>query len=135
MEHRFGNGSSARSSRAPGEGPPPVTTVRIQIKAVGQNGHDKVLGTWTLGCAPPTGTKPDPQAACAALRDYVAHYKSPPSTCGCVSERIGTRYAIISGTLDGKRVHAELQTCMCGVAERFIRDLQTATGLRSFGPP
>jgi hypothetical protein len=41
---------------------------------------------------------------------------------------------VISGTLDGRRLDARLEACMCGVAERLIRDLQVATGLWSFAP-
>ncbi|HEY7258238.1 MAG TPA: SSI family serine proteinase inhibitor [Gaiellales bacterium] len=113
---------------------PPVTTLRIQIKALGQNGHDPVLRTVTLGCAPPTGTTPDPRAACAALREYAAHFQPPASACGCAAEPIGARYAVISGTLDGRRITARLEPCMCGVADRFISDLRVATGLWSFVP-
>jgi Subtilisin inhibitor-like len=107
---------------------PHEATLRIRVMALGQNGNS-VVRTWTLGCGPPTGTHPDPRAACAALRDYAARYRQPTSACGCAAEPIGARYAVISGTLDGRRLDARLEACMCGVAERLIRDLQTATGL------
>jgi hypothetical protein len=58
----------------------------------------------------------------------------PGPACSCPGELVGTRFAIIKGTLDGKPVRAELSSCMCGVAQRLINDLQIVTGLRGFFP-
>jgi Subtilisin inhibitor-like len=106
------------------------TTLRIQIRTA--TGTDKVVKTTTLGCSPPAGTTPDPQRACAALRDYVGHYRPPSAVCSPPLPAIGSLYAIITGTVDGHRVNATLQPGeMCYVATRLVNDLYRATALRA----
>src|SRR5205085_3930997 len=112
----------------------PAATLRVRIRTLPNNGRSTLLGTMTLGCSPPTGTVTNPVAACAALRDYVSHYRPPNSSCACGASRIGTPYAVVTGMLDGKRVDASLEPCMCGVPQRFVDDLQVVTGLGSFAP-
>jgi hypothetical protein len=63
-----------------GSSSPPKPTLRIQIRAL-ENGGGKLVKTTTLGCSPPAGTTPDPQRACAALRDYAEHYRQRRSSC------------------------------------------------------
>jgi hypothetical protein len=121
LGHASGSTSAEGSAR---------TTLQIQIFSVG-NRRDTSLLTYSLGCSPPAGTKPDPAAACAALRDYVAHIDELPAyTCGCLAPRIGDRYAVITGSLDGKRVRLTLDTCRCGLTKRLVDDLEVASGLR-----
>jgi hypothetical protein len=109
---------------------PAQTTLTIRIRTFAGD----VLETSTLGCSPPAGTKADPPAACTALRDYVSHFHLTGFVCGCAVPAAATRYAVISGTLDGKRLQARLLPCMCELPWRMLRDLRIATGLTSFSP-
>ena len=117
-------------------------TLRIAIRAITPNGSTTLL-RWALSCSPPAHDllrpaanrrPPDPGTACAALRDYARRQSSrlPQSTatvCDCPGVPVGTPFALVRGTLDGKRIDVKLTSCMCGFSGRLIRDLQTATGI------
>jgi hypothetical protein len=129
----LGGGSAGSASPSSGSSPgiPPPPTLRIQIRETADNGNrGALIQSWTLGCSPPTGTKPQPEVACRALRDYVSNYTAPGG-CGCAAVRVGTPYAIIKGTLDGKPFHAVLTNCTCQPG-RLVHDLYTATGLKDY---
>jgi hypothetical protein len=53
--------------------------------------------------------------------------------CHCPLIRADSRYALVTGTLDARRVLARFGPCACGL--RFVRNLGIVTGLRSFSPP
>jgi len=128
----LGDGSAGSASHRIGSSPvlpqqPP--TLRIQIRETAYNGNrGALIQSWTLGCSPPSGTKPRPEAACRALRDYVRNLPGSPFACSCPAARIGTPYAVIKGTLDGKPFRAALTNCTC-LSGRLVRDLYIGTGL------
>jgi hypothetical protein len=129
----LGDGSASSASPPIGSSPvvPQPPTLRIQIRETADNGNrGTLIRSWTLGCSPPGGTKPQPDVACRALRDYVSNYTAPIGSCGCAAVRLGTPWAVIKGTLDGKPFRAALTTCMCGFSKRLVRDLYIATSLR-----
>ncbi len=92
-----------------------------------------VLRTRTLRCDPPAGTTPRPAAACAALRDDLRHASGAHAVCHCPAIFADSRYAVISGRLDGRRILIRFGPCACGL--RHLHDLRIVTGLRSFSPP
>lgn len=129
-----GNGTGSSGPALPVErSTPKKATMTIEIRAVSRGGS-RLVRSRTLGCNPATGSVSNTKAACTALRDYVRHSGVPGPACSCPGAPVGTRFAIIKGTLDGKPVRAELFFCMCGVAQRLIDDLQIVTGLRRFFP-
>jgi hypothetical protein len=129
-----GSAGSAPPSTGSSPGIPPHPTLRIQIRETAYNGNrGALIQSWTLGCSPPSGTKPRPEIACRALRDYVSNHVVFGG-CGCAAERVGTPYAIIKGTLDGKPFRAVLTNCTCQ-PWRLVRDLFIATSLRRFFVP
>jgi hypothetical protein len=117
----------------PGDSSPGHTALTIRVTAFAER-SEKTLETYTLRCDPPSGTAPHPAEACSALRDYQATHRPANVACGCVAETPGDRSAVISGTLDGRPLHAELGICMCGFSGRDVRDLLIATGLRRLAP-
>ena len=52
------------------------------------------------------GTATDRQAACVAIRDDVQNAAELPVVCHCPMIRADARYALVTGTLDGRRVAA-----------------------------
>jgi hypothetical protein len=110
-----------------GSHPQATAAITIQIRS-----GAKILRTETLGCRPPSGSA-HPEAACTALRSYVRNIGGSPVVCHCPLIRADSRYALVTGTLDGKRVLARFGPCACGL--RLVRDLRIVTGLRSFSPP
>ncbi len=118
----------------------PKLTLVVRVFRTTTNGHQKVTGSWRLGCSPPSGPRsavngiwmnPKPGAACQALRDYVK-LRSPNRACSCVIPSVGSRSATVAGVLDGHRVNASLPevTCRCGLSGRQVHDLQVVTGLK-----
>ena len=128
----LGDGSAGRASQSESanlSAHHPKSALRIQIEEQTANGDRRVVRVWTLDCSPVTGSKPEANAACAALRDYARNDTAPTASCGCVVLPIGTRSAVVKGTLDGKPMRAELTYCMCGYSERAVHDLEVVTGL------
>jgi hypothetical protein len=126
----LGDGSVGSASQPIGSSPvvPQPPTLRIQIKEHAGGGKVAVVQAWTLGRSPPSGRKPQPEAACRALRDYVRNYTAPTGRCGCAATRLRTPWAVITGTLDGKPIRAVVTNCTC-LSGRLVRDLYIATGL------
>jgi hypothetical protein len=129
-------GSGAASSLPHiGGGPrvPLKASLTIQIRALAKHGS-KLVHSRSLEC--PRVGEPGSYVvrACSALRDYVQHFRQPTSSCGCGAVRLGTRFAVVRGTVNGRPFKAEYSYCMCGFEQRLIRDLRTVSGLRSFAP-
>jgi hypothetical protein len=100
------------------------------------NGRDRVVHTTALMCDSSTEPTSQPGKACAAIADYAKHFRRPRSICSPVVPMIGSRYADVSGTVNGKHVSADLQPHeMCYTPKRLINDLYTATNLRGFTQP
>jgi hypothetical protein len=64
---------------------------------------------WTLGCDPPSGSHPDPQAACERLGEVGAAAFAPLPDQACAEIYGGAQRAEIAGTVDGERVDATFQ--------------------------
>jgi hypothetical protein len=118
----------------------PKLTLVVRVFKTTTNGRQKVVGSWRLGCSPPSGPRsavngawmnPKPGVACQALRDYVK-LRSPNRGCSCALPGVGSRSATVVGVLDGHRVNATLPevSCRCGLSGRQVHDLQVVTGLR-----
>lgn len=118
----------------------PKLTLVVRVFKTTTNGHQKVTGSWRLGCSPPNGPRsavngvwmnPKPGVACQALRDYVK-LRHPNRDCSCVHPRVGSASATVAGVLDGHRVNATLPegSCRCSLSGRQVHDLQVVTGLK-----
>ena len=84
-----------------------------------------VAHRYTLTCAPPAGTMPHPQTACAALADYEAYLKSKTGPTYICRGLIGrpTATAVVSGTYAGEYFLLKLDNeSWCGESTRVMHD-------------
>lgn len=65
--------------------------------------------TWTLRCGPAGGTLPRAAAACQKLAGMRSPFAPIPGDAICTEQYGGPQVAIITGTLRGSRVWAQLQ--------------------------
>ncbi len=73
--------------------------------------------TYTLGCDPPGGDHPDPEAACAALAAARRPFAPVPKDLQCTQIYGGPQTATIAGTWRGEQVSASFdRTDGCEIA-------------------
>jgi hypothetical protein len=74
---------------------------------------EQVPGTlerWTLRCAPPAGTLPTRERACAKLSDMPARaFAQVPRDAICTQIYGGPRKAVVKGTVAGQRIWASFR--------------------------
>lgn len=66
--------------------------------------------TWTLACDAPSGSHPDPPAACGRLAEVGPEaFAPPPSDRACAEIWGGPQRAVVTGTVAGVEVGATFQ--------------------------
>lgn len=109
-----GPGASPSSAGSSSPGSPSPDSARLTI--VVDNGAGSTT-TWTLTCDPIGGTHPDPEGACAALRDHPTALDPVPKDKMCAQVYGGPQRATISGTWGDEQVFASLsRTDACETA-------------------
>ncbi|HET7567180.1 MAG TPA: SSI family serine proteinase inhibitor [Gaiellaceae bacterium] len=82
------------------------TQLRIALYPAGVGGD---VETYTLRCAPAGGTVPAPGRACRTLAGLPHAFAPVPRNRVCTQIAGGPQEAIVTGTLDGRRVWARLR--------------------------
>jgi Subtilisin inhibitor-like len=70
------------------------------------NGKDGASHTRTLRCGPPSGTHPDPAAACRALARHPRALRPVPKDVGCTQQWDGPEVALVRAVLRGHRIRS-----------------------------
>jgi hypothetical protein len=91
-----------------GGGEPADRTTELRI-AFWEDSSQQDRDDWTLACEPPSGTHPDPGAACARLDETGAAAFAPVPDQACTEIYGGAQRAEISGTVAGEPVDASFQ--------------------------
>ncbi|MCW2747989.1 MAG: hypothetical protein JWP10_1131 [Nocardioidaceae bacterium] len=101
-------GSEDDGGLKPGGPDPAATSLTIVTDGVSR----------TLTCDPPTGSHPDPAAACAALiKTEASVFEAVPADRMCTAIFGGPQVAKVTGTLDGKEIDASFsRTNGCEIA-------------------
>lgn len=86
----------------------------ISITVTGDGQH------WTLGCEPPTGNVPDPQAACARLVSEPALFSVSPRHVMCPQLMADAPGFVVSGTFLGQRIHRAIMDGGCDLGKWSI---------------
>jgi hypothetical protein len=107
-----GDGSSQTGSASVSSSPA-TTDLTVVVKD-----GASTISTWHLTCDPAGGDHPDPQAACAALRENGARALPPvPRGRRCAQVFGGSATAVLTGTWEGKPVNSRFQlTNGCEIA-------------------
>ncbi len=101
------SGGGGDTAPAPAPAAPPRTTLELTIWPEGEGAGDAM--EYTLTCDPPGGTHPDPEAACAALRELgVEAFAPTPPDVACTQQYGGPMQAHVRGTVDGQELDARL---------------------------
>jgi hypothetical protein len=100
-------GSDGADEAPPAADPPAATSLEITVWPEGEAAGEAV--TYTLSCDPAAGDHPDPEGACAALRELgVGVFAPTPPDVMCTQQYGGPMEARIVGTVDGEPLDARL---------------------------
>lgn len=109
---------SDRTDPAPPDAPaaaPTAPAARLEIVLDPGDGGEP--STWTLTCAPPGGTHPDPGGACADLAAAADPFAPPDPGEVCAQVFGGPQTAHVTGTWDAAAVEAHFaRTDACATA-------------------
>jgi Subtilisin inhibitor-like len=86
-----------------------ASSARLSI-SVWPEGHDggKSVRQLTLRCRPSGGSHPTPARACARLYTNLGALKPVPRDRACIARFYGRQEAVVTGTLNGRRIRAVL---------------------------
>jgi hypothetical protein len=84
-----------------------ATSLEITVWPEGEGNGAELA--YTLSCDPPAGDHPDPEGACAALRELgVAAFAPTPPDVMCTQQYGGPMQARVVGTVEGEPLDARL---------------------------
>src|SRR5688572_23132127 len=88
-------------------------------------------GTWTLRCAPASGTLPRPGRACVKLNALPKPFAPTPKDMACIELYGGPQTAVVRGTFRGERISVTLRRSDgCEIA-RFDKHAFLVPGYRA----
>lgn len=110
----------------------PKAELHITVWPQGPGNGDPL--EYSLLCAPPAGTHPDPPAGCAALEAAGSDaFKPTPADMGCTMIYGGPQVAELTGTLEGRVLEARLvRSDGCAIARWDA--LKTVVSIPAWNP-
>ena len=120
------------SPRAEPTGTPDTAAGGGELTVTVDLGDGSAPATWTLTCAPPGGSHPAPEQACAALASAKDPFAPVPRDMMCTEIYGGPQTATIKGTWGGQMVIARYQRnngCEIARWDRLEAVFQTKGGV------